>query len=291
MKSLTLMQYLLFFSGWLAWTVDAIGMSAWRALDGRGLTQRVTDFFSVSLSNTRLTTYFDKPLGTITTSITLTLLFRPLGAIIFGLLGDRYGRKYPLIADLLICGVLSLGTAYAKTFPQFLGLRSAFGVSMGGIWGLSAATALENMPVEARGFFSGILQQGYAVGYLLAAVLNLTEVAKHGNWRVLFYFAAAVSAFAVSLAALASRCSPMLVNRPFLISCFPLSQAFIRLLLPESQAFIDRRNAEKASGTVVSSREKSRIFLKEAGRAVKLHWIRCIFAICLMTVRTLKLHV
>lgn len=162
---------------------------------------------------------------------------------------------------------------------------------MGGIWGLSAATALENMPVEARGFFSGILQQGYAVGYLLAAVLNLTEVAKHGNWRVLFYFAAAVSAFAVSLAALASRCSPMLVNRPFLISCFPLSQAFIRLLLPESQAFIDRRNAEKASGTVVSSREKSRIFLKEAGRAVKLHWIRCIFAICLMTVRTLKLHV
>lgn len=174
----------------------------------------VTDFFSVSLSNTRLTTYFDKPLGTITTSITLTLLFRPLGAIIFGLLGDRYGRKYPLIADLLICGVLSLGTAFVKTFPQFLALRSCFGVAMGGIWGLSAATALENMPVEARGFFSGILQQGYAVGYLLSAVINLTEVAKHDNWRVLFYFAAAVSCFAVSLALLVSRGFPRLVDRP-----------------------------------------------------------------------------
>ncbi|GAA5868242.1 hypothetical protein JCM3774_000615 [Rhodotorula dairenensis] len=236
-RSLTLMQYLLFFSGWLAWTVDAI------------------DFFSVSLSNTRLTEYFDKPLGTITTSITLTLLFRPVGAIIFGLLGDRYGRRMPLVVDLVLCGALSLGTAYVKTFSQFLAVRSLFGICMGGIWGLSAATALENMPVEARGFFSGILQQGYAVGYLLAAVINLTEVAKHGNWRVLFYFAAAVSGFA----------------------------AIIRLALPESQVFIDRRNAEKASGTVVSSKEKSRIFIKEAGRAVKLHWVRCIFAVCLMT--------
>lgn len=161
----------------------------------------------------------------------MTLLFRPLGAVIFGLLSDRYGRKWPLIADLLICGALSLGTAYVKTFGQFLAVRCLFGIAMGvsfgsepvacgpiaqglpaylmsvpqGIWGLSAALGLENMPVEARGLFSGILQQvrllafvpfplrirphlsplqGYAVGYLIAAVLNLTEVAKHDDWRV-----------------------------------------------------------------------------------------------------------
>ncbi|GAA5825838.1 hypothetical protein JCM3770_005239 [Rhodotorula araucariae] len=235
--SLTALQWALFVSGWLAWTVDAI------------------DFFSVSLSNHRLSEYFNKPLSTITTSITLTLLFRPLGAVIFGLASDRYGRKWPLIVDLVICGVLSLGTAFVKTFGQFLAVRSLFGVAMGGIWGLSAALALENMPVEARGLFSGILQQGYAVGYLIAAVLNLTEVAKHEKWEILFYFAAAVSGFA----------------------------ALIRLVLPESAYFLERKAAEKASGVTVSSRQKSKIFIREAGRAIKIHWVRCIFAICLMT--------
>ncbi|GJN90545.1 hypothetical protein Rhopal_003557-T1 [Rhodotorula paludigena] len=213
------------------------------------------DFFSVSLSNSRLSVYFDKPLSTITTSITLTLLFRPLGAVIFGLLSDRYGRKWPLIADLLICGALSLGTAYVKTFGQFLAVRCLFGIAMGGIWGLAAALGLENMPVEARGLFSGILQQGYAVGYLIAAVLNLTEVARHDDWRILFYFAAAVSAFA----------------------------ALLRALLPESAYFIERREAEKASGSTTTGWAKSRIFVKEMGRALRLHWVRCIYAVCLMT--------
>ncbi|TNY18325.1 carboxylic acid transporter [Rhodotorula diobovata] len=237
LRSMTAMQWLFFASGWIAWTVDAI------------------DFFSVSLSNHRLSEYFDKPLKTITTSITLTLLFRPVGAIIFGLLSDRYGRKWPLIADLLVCGVLSLGTAFVKTFSQFLAVRSLFGIAMGGIWGLSASLALENMPVAARGLFSGLLQQGYAVGYLIAAVLNLTEVAKHDDWRILFYFAAAVSAAA----------------------------ALFRLVLPESAYFVERREAEKASGATVSSGQKSKIFLREAGRALRLHWVRCIFAVVLMT--------
>lgn len=78
------------------------------------------------------------------------------------------------------------------------------------------------------------------------------------------------------------------IYRPVSLILSPAAlQAIVRIILPESQVFIDRRNAEKASGTVVSSKEKSRIFIKEAGRAVKLHWIRCIFAICLMTVSSL----
>lgn len=98
-------------------------------------------------------------------------------------------------------------------------------------------------------------QQGYSIGYLLSACINLTEVARTGNWRVLFYFASAVSGFA----------------------------ALLRIVLPESQVFIDRRAAEKESGVTVSSSEKSKIFMKEAWRALKLHWVRAIFAICLMT--------
>ncbi|GAA5970971.1 hypothetical protein JCM21900_003547 [Sporobolomyces salmonicolor] len=237
LRSLTTLQWLLFLSGWLAWTCDAI------------------DFFAVSLANTRLTKTFDKPTSTITTSITLTLLFRPLGAIIFGLASDRYGRKWPLIVDLVCCGALSLGTSFCTSFGAFLGVRSLFGVAMGGIWGLSASQALESMPAEARGLFSGILQQGYAVGYLLAAVLNLTAVPDHDDWRILFWFGAGASFFA----------------------------ALIRLVLPESPYFLERRAAEKVSGTTVSSVDKSKIFIREAGRALKLHWVRCIFGLCLMT--------
>ncbi|GAA5882443.1 hypothetical protein JCM16303_001736 [Sporobolomyces ruberrimus] len=237
LRSITLMQYIAFAVNWLAWTVDGV------------------DFFAVSLGASRLKDEFGKPLKTITTAITLTLLFRPLGAIIFGLLSDRYGRKWPMIADLLCCAALSLGTAFTKNFSQFLAVRSLFGIAMGGIWGMAASGGLETLPVEARGLFSGILQQGYAVGYLLSAVINLTLVARYDDWRVLFFFGSAVSTFA----------------------------AILRVLLPESSYFLERRAAEKASGTAISSAEKSKTFLREAGRALKLHWVRCVFALCLMS--------
>lgn len=188
--------------------------------------------------------------------ITLTLLFRPLGAVIFGLLSDRFGRKWPLIADLICCSILSLGTAFTgHSFGAFLGVRCLFGIAMGGIWGLSAALGLENAPVEARGLLSGILQQGYAVGYLIAAVINLTLVPRHNDWRILFFFAAAVSLFA----------------------------ACLRLLLPESTYFKERQAAVKASGNTMSSAQKSKIFIVEAGKAIRLHWVRCIYAVLLMT--------
>ncbi|GAA5841200.1 hypothetical protein JCM5353_002026 [Sporobolomyces roseus] len=237
LRSISPMQYAMFASSWMAWTCDAI------------------DFFGVSLGASRLAVEFDKPLKTITTAITLTLLFRPLGAIIFGLMGDRYGRKWPLIIDLLCCGALSLGTAFTKDFASFLAVRALFGIVMGGIWGLSAASGLESLPMEARGLFSGILQQGYAVGYLLSAVINLTLVAKHEDWRILFFFGAAASALA----------------------------AILRAVLPESPYFLERRRAEKEAGTAMSSGAKSKIFIREAGRALKLHWVRCVFALCLMS--------
>src|SRR5882672_1933760 len=81
---------------------------------------------------------------------------------------DRYGRKWPLVINLLFCSVLQIGSSFCTTFQQFLGVRSLFGVAMGGIWGLATSTALENVPVETRGFLSGVLQQGYAAGYLIA---------------------------------------------------------------------------------------------------------------------------
>lgn len=110
---LTLKQWIYLTTGMLAWTCDSV------------------DFFSVSLSNARLSELYGKSTNDITTSITLTLLFRPLGAAIFGLVSDRFGRRWPLFFNLLCVSALSLATTYCKSYGPFLAVRSLFGIFMG----------------------------------------------------------------------------------------------------------------------------------------------------------------
>src|SRR5437764_8258942 len=112
-------------------------------------------------------------------------MMRPLGAFIFGLLGDKFGRRIPLMADIIFYSVMELATAFAPNFTVFLILRALFGIGMGGEWGLGASLAMESLPTQARGLFSGILQQGYAAGYLLAALVYWV-VFRHFGWRGLF---------------------------------------------------------------------------------------------------------
>jgi len=101
------------------------------------------DFFSVSLSAKRLGVQFGVDTKQITTSITLTLLFRSLGALIFGVLADRFGRKWTLVGNLLLIAVFELGSGFCNTYKEFLAVRSLFGVAMGGIWGQAAAWVLD----------------------------------------------------------------------------------------------------------------------------------------------------
>jgi len=158
------------------------------------------------------------------------------------------------VANLVLVAVLELGAGFVQTFKEFLALRSLFGVGMGGIWGLAAATALENLPVEARGLASGVLQEGYAVGYLLAAVINLYLVPKvDAGWRALFWTASGISLFA----------------------------AAIRAVLPESEFFLKAKAAEKARGT--NTTKKTKIFVRETKEMLKRHWLLCIYAVLLMT--------
>lgn len=157
-----------------------------------------------------------------------------------------------MIFNLLLCCVFELGTGFVNTFSQFLGVRALFGIAMGGIWGLSSASALENLPVELRGIASGVLQEGYAVGYLLAAVINLTLVAQYG-WRVLFWTGAGISFFA----------------------------AVVRVFVPESAFFLRAKEQEKARGTDTS--QKTKVFIKETKEMLKRHWLLCIYAVLLMT--------
>jgi SHS family lactate transporter-like MFS transporter len=110
---------------------------------------------------------------------------RPLGAFIFGWLGDRFGRRIPLMIDIVFYSVVELLTAFAPNFATFLLLRALFGIGMGGEWGLGASLAMESLPTPARGLFSGILQQGYAFGYLLAALVYWIVFPIFG-WRGLF---------------------------------------------------------------------------------------------------------
>jgi MFS transporter, SHS family, lactate transporter len=116
-----------------------------------------------------------------------TLAMRPAGALLFGLWADRAGRRIPLIADVLLYSCAGVLCAIAPDFTVLLILRLIFGLGMGGEWGLGAALAMEKLPASRRGFFSGLLQQGYALGYLLAALAYLLVHSALGlNWRWIF---------------------------------------------------------------------------------------------------------
>ena len=119
-------------------------------------------------------------------SITITLAFRPVGAFLFGLLADRYGRRIPLMIDLVFYSVVEVLTGFAPNYTVFLLLRALFGIGMGGEWGVGASLAMEKVPPRLRGVLSGLLQQGYAAGYLLAAICYFALFERWG-WRPMFF--------------------------------------------------------------------------------------------------------
>jgi MFS transporter, SHS family, lactate transporter len=143
------------------------------------------DFFLVTFVLIPIGHDFGQSIPKVAFAITLTLMMRPVGAFIFGLLGDKFGRRIPLMGDIIFYSVMELLTAFAPNFTVFLILRALFGIGMGGEWGLGASLAMESLPTRTRGLFSGILQQGYAVGYLLAALVYWI-VFPHFGWRGLF---------------------------------------------------------------------------------------------------------
>jgi MFS transporter, SHS family, lactate transporter len=155
-------------AGFLGWMLDAF------------------DFFLVVMTLTAIAREFGRSDAAIAFSLLLTLLFRPLGALIFGLLADRYGRKLPLMLDLVFYSVIEVLSGLAPNFTTFLVLRALFGIGMGAEWGVGASLVMEKVPPRLRGMVSGLLQQGYAAGYLLAALCYFF-VFPHWGWRPLFF--------------------------------------------------------------------------------------------------------
>ena len=144
------------------------------------------DYFLVVMALTAIAKDFGRPDKDIAYSLTLTLAFRPIGAFIFGLMADRYGRRLPLMIDLVFYAVVEVATGFAQNFTTFLILRALFGIGMGGEWGVGASLAMEKAPASRRGILSGLLQEGYACGYLLAALAYFVIFPRWG-WRPLFF--------------------------------------------------------------------------------------------------------
>ena len=144
------------------------------------------DFFLVTFCLTAMAREFHKSDAQIALVITLTLAFRPVGGFVFGLIADRYGRRLPLMINIGVFAVAEILTAVAPSYTALLLVRALFGVVMGGNWGVGASLAMEGAPVGKRGVLSGLLQEGYAAGNVLAAVCYFFLFNRVG-WRPLFF--------------------------------------------------------------------------------------------------------
>jgi MFS transporter, SHS family, lactate transporter len=166
-------------AGFLGWTLDAF------------------DFFILTLILDDVAHAFGRSRPQIALAITLTLAMRPVGAVVFGLMADRFGRRIPLMINVILYAVISVLCGLAPSYGWFIGLRMVFGIAMGGEWGVGASLALESASPRLRGLLSGLLQEGYAIGNLLAA-LAFRLVYPHFNalypgngWRVMFFLGGA----------------------------------------------------------------------------------------------------
>ena len=171
-----------FLATFLGWTLDSL------------------DFFLLIFCVKAIAAEFHTAPSAIMGAVFLTQAFRPAGAFLFGILADRFGRQPILMLNILSFAVIELACAFAPTLSSLLALRALFGLAMGGEWGVGAALAFETLPKEGRGVFSGILQEGYAMGSILASAafaLFFDGIVVHGvhilpgiGWRGLFVLGA-----------------------------------------------------------------------------------------------------
>ena len=170
-RQLTPVQRNTFIACFLGWTLDAF------------------DFFILTFCISALSAQFHAKVSEVTEAVFITLAFRPVGAFLFGSMADRFGRRVTLMVDIIAYSVFELASAFAPSLKVFIITRALFGIAMGGEWGVGAALAFETLPAEKRGFFSGVLQEGYSVGFLMAALVYGTMFSLVG-WRGMFVIGA-----------------------------------------------------------------------------------------------------
>ena len=154
-------------AAYLGWTLDAF------------------DFFLMVFMFKDISKELHSSMQLVSTAVLLTLGMRPVGALLFGRLADRFGRKPTLMWNILAYSVLELASGFAPSMTWLLIMRALFGVAMGGEWGIGSALTMETIPPSARGFVSGLLQAGYPSGYFLASLAVYLFYDRLG-WRYMF---------------------------------------------------------------------------------------------------------
>jgi len=155
-------------AGFLGWTLDAF------------------DFFVVVFVLSAVAKDFGRSIPALALTLTITLAMRPVGAFVFGLLADHYGRRIVLLANVAFFTLMEVMSGLAQNYTQFFLLRLLYGIGMGGNWGVGASLAMESAPPKWRGILSGLLQEGYALGNVLAAIAYYS-VFPHWGWRAMFF--------------------------------------------------------------------------------------------------------
>src|SRR5262245_61903389 len=220
-------------AGFLGWTLDAF------------------DFFILTLVVDDIAASFGRKRPEIALALTVTLAMRPIGAVVFGIMADRLGRRLPLMINVVFYAVISVLSGFAPSYQAFLLLRMLFGIGMGGEWGVGASLALESVSPRLRGLLSGLLQEGYALGNLLAAVAfrlvypYFNSLYPGNGWRLMFF----------------------LGGLPALLSLF------IRAKVKESDAWHEHR-------TDWASYQRS----------LPQHWRRFVYLVVLMTMMNFMSH-
>jgi len=158
-------------AGFLGWTIDSF------------------DFFVLVFAISAIAKDFHTSIPNIALTLTASLVMRPVGAFVFGLLADRYGRRPLLVANVVFYSLMEVASGLAPTYTIFFALRLLYGIGMGGNWGVGASLALESVPAKWRGIVSGLLQEGYSFGNLLAAIAYFTVFPLWG-WRAMFFIGA-----------------------------------------------------------------------------------------------------
>ena len=204
-------------AGFLGWTLDAF------------------DFFVIVFLYDVLARQFGVPKKSIVLTVTVTLAMRPFGALLFGVLADRFGRRIPLMANVIYFSIVEVLCGFSPNYTFFLVMRALFGIGMGGEWGVGASLTMEAAPVRLRGILSGILQCGYSIGYLLAALaarflLPARFLQPGWGWRAMFWVGALPALLAL----------------------------YIRTKVPESEAWKQHRVAKTADVLKVVAREWKR---------------------------------
>jgi MFS transporter, SHS family, lactate transporter len=214
LRALTAPQRNAVMASFLGWTLDAF------------------DFFILVFVVKDIATEFGTTVEAVTVAILLTLAARPIGALLFGLAADRFGRRPTLMADMLLYSAIQFASGFAPSLAALLVLRGLYGIAMGGEWGVGASLAMETVPEKARGVVSGVLQVGYSAGYLLASVVFFALYPLIG-WRGMF-----------------------------MVGALPaLLVLYIRWNVEESPAFLQRRQRAGGPGIVGAIRGNLGLFV------------------------------